>query len=195
MARQFAVSFDYRCPFARNGHESVIAGLRAGRDWEVDFLPFSLDQVHVEEDEPPVWDRDPEVRGTGVNALCWAIAVREEFPDTFLDWHLAVFSARHEEGRKIAKDEVLAEIATSVGLDASAVAAEVASGRPLKALAQFHTDAVKHHAIFGVPTFVVGDQAAFVRLMDRGKPEDIDRVLDLLEWPDLNEFKHTTVPR
>ena len=27
----FAVSFDYRCPFARNGHESVVAGLRAGR--------------------------------------------------------------------------------------------------------------------------------------------------------------------
>jgi hypothetical protein len=195
VTHQFAVSFDYRCPFARNGHESVVAGLKAGREWDVNFLPFSLDQVHVEEGEPPVWDRDPADWGTGVSALLWGIAVRDEFHDGFLDWHLATFTARHEEGAKIAKEEVLAEIATSVGLDPVAIAAEVASGRPLKTLAQAHTDAVKNHAIFGVPTFVVGDQAAFVRLMDRGKPEDIDRVLDLLEWTDLNEFKHTTVPR
>jgi protein-disulfide isomerase-like protein with CxxC motif len=195
VTRQFAVSFDYRCPFARNGHESVVAGLRAGRDWDVTFLPFSLDQVHVEEGEPAVWDRDPAERGTGVRALEWGIAVRDEFPDKFLDWHLATFSARHEHGAQIAKAEVLAEIATSVGLDPAAIAAEVATGRPLKTLAQSHTEAVKNHAIFGVPTFVVGDKAAFVRLMDRGNPEDVDRVLDLLEWSDLNEFKHTSVPR
>jgi hypothetical protein len=195
VARQFAVSFDYRCPFARNGHESVVAGLRAGRDWDVNFLPFSLDQVHVEEGAPAVWELPAESRGTGVSALCWGIAVRDEFPDKFLDWHVAAFSARHDHGAKIAKDEVLAEIATSVGLDATAVAAEVASGRPLKTLGQAHTDAVKQHAIFGVPTFVVGDKAAFVRLMDRGNAEDVDKVLDLLEWSDLNEFKHTSVPR
>lgn len=195
MARQFAVTFDYRCPFARNGHESVIAGLKAGRDWDVTFLPFSLDQVHVEEGEPPVWERDPAEWGTGVTALCWGIAVRDEFPDSFLDFHLAVFRARHEDGAKIAKEEVLAEIATSVGLDPAAIAAEVASGRPLKQLAQSHTDAVKNHAVFGVPTFIASDQAVFVRLMDRANPDDVDRVLDLLEWRDLNEFKHTSVPR
>lgn len=195
MARQFAVTFDYRCPFARNGHESVIAGLKAGRDWDVTFLPFSLDQVHVEEGEPPVWERDPAEWGTGVTALCWGIAVRDEFPDSFLDFHLAVFRARHEEGAKIAKEEVLAEIATSVGLDPAAIAAEVASGRPLKTLAQSHTEAVKNHSVFGVPTYITGDQAAFVRFMDRGNPQDVDRVLDLLEWPDLNEFKHTSIPR
>ena len=61
---------------------------------------------------------------------CWGIAVRDSFADHFLDWHVAAFAARHDEGRKIAKAEVLAEIATSVGLDADAVAAEVASGRP-----------------------------------------------------------------
>jgi hypothetical protein len=31
--------------------------------------------------------------------------------------------------------------------------------------------------------------------MDRGNPADIDRVLDLLEWADLNEFKATKIPR
>ena len=195
MARQFAVSFDYRCPFARNAHESVIAGLQAGREWDVTFTAFSLDQVHVEEGEPAVWERDPEAWGTGVNALLWGIAVRDRFPDHFLDWHGAAFAARHDDGAKIAKVEVLREIATSAGLDPDAVAAEIATGRPLDVLAQEHTESVKRHAMFGVPTFVIGDQAVFVRFMQRKLPTDIDRVLDLLEWPDLNEYKHTSVPR
>ena len=195
MAHAFAVSFDYRCPFARNAHESVVAGLREGRDWDVTFTPFSLDQVHVEEGEPPVWERDPSAWGTGVNALLWAIAIRNDFPDRFLDWHMAAFGARHDEGQKIAKVEVLRDIAASAGLDPDAVAAAVETGRPLERLAQEHTEAVKKHAMFGVPTFVVGDRAVFVRFMDRKNPSDVDRVLDLLAWNDLNEFKQTSVPR
>lgn len=195
MAREFAVSYDYRCPFARNAHESVLAGLAAGRDWKVTFTPFSLDQAHVEEDEAAIWDRDPAAWGTGVSALLWSIALRDQFPDQFLTWHGAVFAARHDDGAKIAKVEVLREIATTAGLDVAAIEAEVESGRPLKTLAAEHTEAVKKHAMFGVPTFVVGDRAVFIRFMDRKNPVDIDKALELLEWTDLNEFKHTSVPR
>ena len=35
MTHEFAVTFDYRCPFARNAHEAVVTGLREGRDWNV----------------------------------------------------------------------------------------------------------------------------------------------------------------
>ena len=56
--------------------------------------------------------------------------------------------------------------------------------------------------MFGVPTFVAGDQAVFVRVMHRpgedreGARRTIERVLDLLSgWVDLNEFKRTTIPR
>jgi protein-disulfide isomerase-like protein with CxxC motif len=195
VSRDFAVSFDYRCPFARNAHESVVAGLQAGRDWNVTFTPFSLDQVHVEEGETAIWDRDPADWGTGVSALLWAIAVRDQMPHEFLAWHSAAFAARHEEGAKIAKLEVLREIATGAGLDAAAIEAEIETGRPLKTLAAEHTDAVKKHAMFGVPTFVLNDRAVFIRFMDRKNPVAIDKALDLLEWTDLNEFKHTSVPR
>ena len=57
--REIAVSFDYRCPFARNAHEHLVTALSGGADWEVDFVPFSLSQVHVEEGQPAVWD-DPD---------------------------------------------------------------------------------------------------------------------------------------
>ncbi len=195
MAREFAVSFDYRCPFARNAHESVVAGLREGRDWNVTFTPFSLDQVHVEEGEPPVWERDPLSWGTGLNALLFGVTIRDHFADHFFDWHVAAFTARHDEGAKIAKVEVLRDIAASVGLDPDAVVEQIATGEALESIAREHTEAVKRHAMFGVPTFVVNDRAVFVRFMDRKNPADIDRALDLLEWSDLNEFKQTTVPR
>jgi len=191
----FAVSFDYRCPFARNAHESVVAGLREGRDWNVTFTPFSLDQVHVEEGEPPVWERDPLSWGTGLNALLFGVTIRDHFADHFFDWHIAAFAARHDEGAKIAKVEVLRDVAASVGLDPDAVTTQIATGEALATVAREHTEAVKRHAMFGVPTFVVNDRAVFVRFMDRKNPADIDRVLDLLEWADLNEFKQTSVPR
>ena len=59
----FSVTWDYRCPFARNAHEHVIAGLRAGADWNVRFVPFSLGQVHVAEGEPDIWVRPGDDSG------------------------------------------------------------------------------------------------------------------------------------
>jgi formate-dependent phosphoribosylglycinamide formyltransferase (GAR transformylase) len=65
-----------------------------------------------------------------------------------------------------------------------------------------HTDAAERLGVFGVPTFISEDRAVFVRLMNR--PADdvalavstIDRVLDLVDgWPELNEFKYTTISR
>jgi hypothetical protein len=196
VARQFAVTWDYRCPFARNAHEALVNGLREGRDWDVRFWPFSLDQVHVEEGEAPVWGRGLDERGVGgVRVLLWGIAVRDAFPDQFLDFHLAAFRARHDDGKKIAEEPVLSEVAASVGLDPDALAAEVASGRPLKALEAEHTEAVDRYAVFGVPTLIEGDQAVFVRMMERGNVADLAQALDLVASTRLNEFKRTKIPR
>ncbi len=196
MARQFAVTWDYRCPFARNAHEALVKGLKEGRDWDVRFWPFSLDQVHVEEGETPVWERSLDGEGvSGLRALLWGIAVRDAFPEHFLDFHEATFRARHDEGKKIAEEAVLAEVAQRVGLDADAVAAEVASGRPLKALEAEHTEAVDRYAVFGVPTIIDGDEAVFVRMMERGNVDDFAQALDLVSSTRLNEFKRTKIAR
>jgi predicted DsbA family dithiol-disulfide isomerase len=195
MARSIAVTFDYRCPFAYNGHSSVIAALRAGADLDVRYVPFSLDQVHVAEDEKPVWERPPAERGSGVLALEWGIAVRDAFPERFLDAHVAIFAARHDHGEKLADENVLRKAVTAVDLDADAVAEEVASGRPLETLAREHADAAKRWGMFGVPTFCVDDRAVFVRLMERDVPDDVDGVLDIFAFERLNEFKYTRIPR
>jgi hypothetical protein len=56
--------------------------------------------------------------------------------------------------------------------------------------------------VFGVPTFLTEDNAVFVRLMNRPAGDGalatatIERLLDLTAgWPELNEFKHTSILR
>ena len=195
MPRQIAVTFDYRCPFARNGHEAAVNALRAGSDLDIRFVPFSLDQVHVPEGETPMWERPRAEWGTGTTALLYGIAVRDAFPDHFLDAHLALFAARHDHGRQLGHEDVVREAVASVGLDADAVAEVALSGGPLATLAIEHQEMVRDHEVFGVPTFVEGDQAVFIRFMERGRVDDLERSLDLLEWTRLNEFKRTKLPR
>jgi predicted DsbA family dithiol-disulfide isomerase len=195
MTRQIAVTFDYRCPFARNAHEAVVNAVREGVDIDYRFQAFSLDQVHVEEGTPPVWERAEGERGGGVLALEWGIAIRDQFPDQFLDAHVAFFAARHDKGLQLKDEAVLREVAASVGADPDAVAAEVATGRPLKTLAAEHSEALDRWGVFGVPTFCEGDEATFIRFMERGRTDDLARAVDLLEWSRFNEFKRTRVAR
>ena len=199
----FAVTWDYRCPFARNAHEQVLAGLEAGADWDVTFVPFSLGQAHVEEGQPPVWD-DP-TSDSGLLALQVGVAVRDTAPDAFLAVHRDLFALRHDEGRSITDESLLREVLVRHGVDADAVFATVAEGGPLDSVRKEHEAAARDHDVWGVPTFIVGDQAAFVRLMDRPSKQGddaparstraIERIVGLLaDAPELNEFKHTSLP-
>ncbi len=196
----FAITYDYRCPFARNANEHVVAGLRADAPWEVRFVPFSLSQVHLAEEGTPVWD-DP-ARHADLLAVAAGLVVREERPERFLDVHSALFSARHDQGRDIRDAGVVGEVLAAAGLDGRAVLAAVDDGWPVDLFRKEHEAAVAEHQVFGVPTFVVGDQAAFVRLMTRPAGDGelarrtIERVLALVGGaPELNELKHTTIPR
>jgi DSBA-like thioredoxin domain len=198
--RRFAVTHDYLCPFARNAAEVVVRALEAGDPPEVDFRAFSLSQVHLEEGEAPVWQPGAEPR-SGVLALEWGLAVRDELPERFPAVHLALFAARHDQGLDINDPEVLAAAVASAGVDPDEVAKLVAAGGPAAALAADHTWAVDGARVFGVPTFVGDRRAVFVRLMRRpGSPAEaratLERVLAMVEdWDDLNEFKATVIPR
>lgn len=190
---QFGITFDYLCPFARNAAEAVLNGVAEGRDWQPFYVAFSLAQAHTADDEPDVWDK-PSGK-SGVLALQWGLAARDSFPEVFPAVHRALFAARHDHGKDINDEAVLREAVTAAGADADAIAEVVAGGAPLEALAADHIEAVGEWNVFGVPTFLAGDDATFVRFMSRGDVDDLQRVLGMLAWSNLNEFKRTTVPR
>lgn len=197
--RTFAITWDYRCPFARNAHEHVIAGLRAGAAWDVTFVPFSLGQVHVPEGEPDIWSRWRD--DSGLLALQAGVVVRDEFPEQFLDVHEALFALRHDQGGHLKDPDAVAKVLTDKGVDAAAVLDKIEADSVIDQVRREHEAAATDHEVWGVPTFIVGDQAAFVRFMHRpgddsdGAVSTIERTLHLLDWPELNEFKHTSIPR
>jgi hypothetical protein len=200
MPLTFAVTWDYRCPFARNAHEHVVTALEAGADWDVTFVPFSLGQVHVKEGDTDVWD-EPE-KDSGLLALQAGTVVRDSYPDQFLAVHRGLFAARHDEALHLEDEEVVREVLDRNGVDSQAVLGEIKSGAALQTVRSEHEASVASHDVWGVPTFIAGDGASFVRLMDRPGDDaelarrSIERVTSLLiDWPELNEFKHTTRKR
>lgn len=196
----FAVTWDYRCPFAAKFHDHVLTALDAGAAWDVTFLPFSLGQVHVEKGEPDIWNRPND--DSGLYALQAGVAVRDTQPDRFLAAHRALFEVRHVHGRQLRDPAVVRTALIAAGVDADAVEAEIASGGPLETIKREHEQGVAEHNVWGVPTLIADGEAAFVRLMhgsdgdaERSRVQ-IERLLGLVVCcPELNELKHTSVPK
>jgi hypothetical protein len=198
MARPFTVNFDYRCPYARIAHDHVVRGLRAGADWDVTFVPFSLGQAHVEEGESDIWTRPAD--DSGLLALQLGIAVRDTQPQHFLDVHAGLFALRHDSGGDLRDRARLDEVLAATDVDVDAAWAEVDGGRALATIEKEHVASVEGLQVWGVPTFSTEGRAAFVRLLDRPADDaeavaSVERVVDTLGWELLNEFKHTSIPR
>jgi hypothetical protein len=196
----FGVTFDYRCPFARNVHEHLVTAMEGGADWNVDFLPFSLTQSHVEEGEEAVWGRAD--KASDLTAIEAGLIVRDKFPDQFPAVHIALFAARHDQGRDLRDEAVIRQVLRENGVDGDEVFTAIEDGWPRKDFQAAHEAAVHDHQVFGVPTFISGDASAFVRIMTRPEGDaslarfTIEHVLELLViHPEINEFKHTSISR
>ena len=171
----------------------------AGDEWSVRWLAFSLNQTRVTDGETDVWD-DPEMAGPRM-AVEVGVAVRDGWPEVFPAVHRDLFAARHDRGLDIRDHDVVARVLTANGLDADQVFNEVLGCAPRDVFRIEHTTAVDRHKVFGVPTVIAGDQAVFIRLLNRPGAdavkarETVDRCVDLVTgWPTLNEFKHTSIP-
>ncbi len=195
----FEVSYDYLCPFAHIGHEHLVEALRAEPGWDVTFTPWTLRQVHKDEGAPDVWD-DPAKRDD-LLAMEASLVVRDKWPEQFFDVHLALFRARHDRGIRLSTRDEVAGVLVEAGADPDAVFELVDAGAPRKQLAASWHRLVDDHAHFGVPTFVVGDEAVFVRLMARPtSPSDAVGAIEsivgaLVDDTRLNEFKRTKLAR
>ncbi len=194
----FELSFDYRCPFAKNIHLHVITALRAGADFDVTFVPWTLSQGHRPDGAPDVWD-DP-TREPDLVALAAGVSVRDQQPEHFLAAHEALFRARHERHVRLATFDEVASVLQPIGVDVANVRADLESRRPYREIKASYERFATVEA-FGVPTFVVGSDATFVRYMDPPTADAdasirlIGSLLELMaHQPQLNEFKHTRLP-
>lgn len=195
--KTFEVSYDYRCPFAKNIHLHLISALRAGAQFDVTFAPWTLSQGHRVEGSPDVWE-NPEY-DSDLMALAAGVSVRDLQPELFLDAHEALFRARHEHAVRLSSFEEISAVLEPLGVDMDSVAEDLVSRRPHDVIAQSHERFARFEA-FGVPTFVVEDDATFVRYM-KPPTDDAQASIDLVDslvtlmaaQPEINEFKHTRI--
>lgn len=195
---QFSLTYDYLCPFARNGNEHVLAGIHAGAAWDVTFVPFSLTQAKAAESGEIRWDASQILRRSGVLALAVAEVVRARDPERFLAVHEELFALRHDRGEDLRDPSRIAEALGRAGVEPGLVDAAADGIDQLRA---GHEDMVARE-VWGVPTFVGSRRAVFVRLLDRAgsdpsvsvaRVEDIVRLLE--SEPMLHEFKQVDLPQ
>ncbi|HEY7931373.1 MAG TPA: DsbA family protein [Acidimicrobiales bacterium] len=196
--QSFKLSYDYRCPFAKNIHLHAVAALRAGADLSIEFSPWTMSQGYRDEGAPDVW-ADPS-KDADLLALAVSVSIRDQQPEHFLDAHEALFRGRHEQGLALKSwADVEAALATT-NVDLEAVRRDVDARRPHAVIGATFREFEGYEA-FGVPTFVVNGDATFVRYMrapsddDQASAKLFDSLLTLMSSEvDLNEFKHTKVP-
>jgi hypothetical protein len=194
----FQVSYDYRCPFAKNIHLHLITALRASADFDVTFVPWTMSQGYRAAGAPDVWD-DP-TRDEELLALAVSTSIRDLQPEYFLDAHEVLFRARHERAIRLVTNDEISGVLSSTGVDVAQVFDDVDSRRPHKVIGESFREFDRYEA-FGVPTFVVGNDATFVRYMTPPNT-DAQASITLIESlvhlmgneSALNEFKHTKVP-
>ncbi len=83
--------------------------------------------------------------------------LHDDDPGKAVEWAKAVFSASFAEGRDCSSPEVLADIATGLGLDAQQLLAAAATDA-VKAKLKAVTGEAMERGVFGAPTFFVGDE-------------------------------------
>lgn len=196
--QSFKLSYDYRCPFAKNIHLHAVAALRAGADLSIEFSPWTMSQGYRDEGAPDVW-ADPS-KDADLLALAVSVSIRDQQPEHFLDAHEALFRGRHEQGLALKSwADIEAALATT-NVDLEAVRRDVDARRPHAVIGATFREFEGYEA-FGVPTFVVNGDATFVRYMrapsddDQASAKLFDSLLTLMSSEvDLNEFKHTKVP-
>jgi hypothetical protein len=126
--KNFDVSYDYRCPFAKNIHLHLVTALRAGADFRVNFVPWTLSQGYKDDGAPDVWN-DPS-RDSELLALAVSTSIRDQQPELFLVAHEALFRARHERAIRLVTMEEIEGVLTPLGVNTQKVRDDDATRRP-----------------------------------------------------------------
>lgn len=103
-----------------------------------------------------------------------ALYVRQSYDEaTFLDFHEALFEALWQDGRDIGDEDVLAEVAESVGLDSDEIRAAT-EDETLEAELNERFEQAQQMGVSGIPTFAYDGHAA------RGAipPEQFERLVE-----------------
>ncbi len=140
-----------------------------GQDINVDWQPFSLEQVNSDNKGETVkfWEL-PEARDGSDNTLLShraGLAAKRQGREAFEAFFIALLKLRHEERRSLTDPAVMEEAVANSGIDAARFREDLADPDLLREIGESHTTAVEEYGAFGVPTYVFPNgSTAFVKM-------------------------------
>ncbi|MGH9197629.1 MAG: DsbA family oxidoreductase [Acidimicrobiia bacterium] len=195
------VWFDFNCPYCHTAG-GWIRNLeeQEALPFEPIWKAFSLENVNLppEGDADELWARPEERRGLLPLAISkWA---ESEGPETFGRVFGGFLQACHEEGKKIGKPEVCAEVLNAVGLEGTPVVDRVLGDRKWLDSARSDYEEGRELGVFGVPTLVFPDAKPIYMKMN--EITENERAVELFEKVQaiatdstLQELKRPSPPR
>ncbi|GGM28123.1 hypothetical protein GCM10011608_11210 [Micromonospora sonchi] len=177
MRTKIDVFVDYVCPYCFLVEEAV-AELQREREAEVEIRPFELRPEPVPtlkpEDDylPRVWRGSvyPMARRLGVAVALPSVSPQPRTAKAFMvlqlakeqgvaqEYSSAMFGAFFQQNRNIGEDEVIVDVAASIGLDRSEVQRALASEERRSRQLADQRYAVETVGVSAVPSFRVGGQ-------------------------------------
>ncbi|HEX5542780.1 MAG TPA: DsbA family protein [Micromonospora sp.] len=174
MSTTVEVFVDYVCPYCLLV-EDAVAELERERDVEIEIRPFELrpdpvPTLRPEDDYlPRVWNGSvyPMARRLGVDIVLPSVSPQPRTAKAFMvlqlakergvaqEYSSAMFRAFFQQDRNIGEDEVIVEVATSVGLDRSEVERALASEERRSRQLADQQYAVESVGVSAVPSFRV----------------------------------------
>jgi predicted DsbA family dithiol-disulfide isomerase len=153
-------------PLAVEWHPFDLQGDQRGPDGELDTTADEEDYAQAKENIERLQEEYGVEMSLSIatdvdskNAQQAALYVRETYPEKFATFHEAVFDALWQDERDIGDPDVLADIATELGIDADDLRAAIADDERETALEERFA-AAKQTGITGVPTFAYDGYAA-----------------------------------
>jgi hypothetical protein len=167
-----------------------------GERLKLEWYSFPLEQVNsIEGPEWRLWAQPDGYRSRGLWALRAGKAARRQGQDVFDRFHIALLSARHEEGRDISDQGVLAEVAREAGLDVGRFKRDLMDRRRLAEIGEDYTRGEEQHGVWGTPTLVLnGLRAAYLKMRPAPPAEEaiglFEELFDLIhDKPYIIEVK------
>lgn len=168
------VYFDYACPWAWGGAvwlEQVKEQL--GDGLEINYRIFPLEQVNAKVEGFKIWEQPNDGSSSTLRSFQGYWAARQQGPDLFKKFHLALFEKRHVEGRNLSKQEVLEAAAENAGLDLERFREDLKSDAVFKQIEEDYTYGHDTLGVFGTPTIVYeNNRGAYLQVNFRSLPED-----------------------
>jgi predicted DsbA family dithiol-disulfide isomerase len=201
------VYFDYLCPFAYRGVRLLTEMQQKRPDVNVTWRHFPLEQVNARDEDWTLWEaalNDSPIQGRTpgrtLRAFLASHAASLQGEEAFARFRLAMFGARHDEGKNISDPDVILDAARRAELDLDAFKANWQSPAGRDRLRDDYRSGREVRA-FGVPTLVVnGCEPAYMRLKEYPPADERDAFFDelvhtLTGRPYLQELKRASAQK